>query len=232
MLSSTQADLPHEQSRERLLDAATQLFARLGYARASVRDITLAAGCNVAAVNYHFGGKEALYAEVFRARLTPLREVRLRRLEESLDRVDGVPPLGLVLDTLVRAFLEPLVADASGPLTMQLMVHELLEPHLPSNTLRDEMMRPVQEAMAAALRRSVPDLPADAALRSVHSIVGQIVHALLSRDLFADDPIRRHILERESMVRHIVGFSEGGVRALAAAAAAPPRPVSSPRRPR
>jgi len=48
-------------TRERLLDAAEKLFCQKGFEGTSIRDITAEAGCNIAAVNYHFGGKEKLY---------------------------------------------------------------------------------------------------------------------------------------------------------------------------
>ena len=50
-----------DSTRDRLLQAAERLFARQGYEATSVRDITAAAECNVASVNYHFGGKNKLY---------------------------------------------------------------------------------------------------------------------------------------------------------------------------
>ena len=43
--------------KERILDAAERLFARHGFYGISVRDITEAAGVDVALVSYHFGGK-------------------------------------------------------------------------------------------------------------------------------------------------------------------------------
>ena len=47
-----------EDTRERILIASQKLFADKGFDATSVRDITTEAGCNVASVNYHFGGKE------------------------------------------------------------------------------------------------------------------------------------------------------------------------------
>lgn len=46
----------------RIVEAAAEAFARVGYEGASVRMICQAAGVNPAAVNYHFGGKAALFA--------------------------------------------------------------------------------------------------------------------------------------------------------------------------
>jgi AcrR family transcriptional regulator len=53
-------------TRERLLRAATRLFADSGYRGASVRDICNQAGANPGAVSYHFGGKRQLYRSVLR----------------------------------------------------------------------------------------------------------------------------------------------------------------------
>jgi AcrR family transcriptional regulator len=52
------------QTRQRLLEAAGEVFAASGFRAATVRDIVQRAGANVAAVNYHFGDKAGLYAEV------------------------------------------------------------------------------------------------------------------------------------------------------------------------
>ena len=54
--------MKHSQEiRERLIEAARQQFARVGFDAASVRDITARAHANLGAITYHFGSKEALY---------------------------------------------------------------------------------------------------------------------------------------------------------------------------
>lgn len=61
-------------TRATLLATARRIFALEGYAGASIRGITSAAGVNLGAVTYHFGSKEALYHAVLREVLTPLRD--------------------------------------------------------------------------------------------------------------------------------------------------------------
>ena len=99
---------------ERIVEAAERLFAERGYRATSVRAITEAAGSNLAGVNYHFGGKEQLYREVFGRHMKRLREVRLEAIEgvelgggqdEDLEKLLGV---------FARAFFAPLVGDANG----------------------------------------------------------------------------------------------------------------------
>ncbi len=53
-------------TRQRLIQAATRLFADSGFRGASVRDICNLAGANPGAVSYHFGGKRQLYRSVLR----------------------------------------------------------------------------------------------------------------------------------------------------------------------
>ena len=78
----TNPDSAH--TRERLLDASERLFAERGFRSASVRDITRESSCNIAAVNYHFGGKANLYREVFLRRLRAMRKHRLDAIEAAL----------------------------------------------------------------------------------------------------------------------------------------------------
>src|SRR5262245_50873942 len=51
-------------TRQRLLEAAGPVFAQYGFDRATGKEICERAGANIAAINYHFGGMQSLYAEV------------------------------------------------------------------------------------------------------------------------------------------------------------------------
>jgi len=57
---------PNPDCRERILEAAGEIFADCGFRGATVRRICERAKVNVAAINYYFGGKEKLYTEVLR----------------------------------------------------------------------------------------------------------------------------------------------------------------------
>ncbi len=63
-MTTTRAD--GVETRKRLLDAAGVLFAEKGFRDTTTAAICRAAGANIAAVNYHFGGKEDLYAAAWR----------------------------------------------------------------------------------------------------------------------------------------------------------------------
>lgn len=92
------------ETRERLIDAAEKLLAEKGFEGVSLRELTSAAGANLAAVHYHFGGKEGLIDAVLEGHMAPVNQERLRRLDQILARKKK-PTVREVLE----AFLEPLV---------------------------------------------------------------------------------------------------------------------------
>ncbi len=93
----------------RLLDAAESLFSQQGFTSASLRAITTAAQANLAAANYHFGGKEALLSAVLERRLLPLNQQRSDRIDQVLAAATtaGTRP---EVEALIRAFIEPTFA--------------------------------------------------------------------------------------------------------------------------
>jgi AcrR family transcriptional regulator len=86
-------------TRERLLQAATRLFADAGFRGASVRDICDQAGANPGAVSYHYGGKRQLYRAVLRRAAAQLAE--LAPPAESSDQARPPDP-GAALRRLLR----------------------------------------------------------------------------------------------------------------------------------
>jgi AcrR family transcriptional regulator len=99
-------------TRERLLDAAERLFATRGIDAASVRDITDAAGANLAAVNYHFGSKYELIVAVVQRRADQLGQRRSELLDELEDA--GAVDLRSVIRAMVLPTAELVAADPSG----------------------------------------------------------------------------------------------------------------------
>ena len=206
---------PGAATRERLLDAAEKLFAAHGFISTSVRDITAEAACNVAAVNYHFGGKDKLYLETFRRRMVSMREERIRKLHQRLAAEDAERSVDFVLRAIVNAVMEPLTDQVSGPRVTELIWRELLDRRLPAEVFLDDAVDPTWGAYVDALREVCPDLDVKAARLCVQSIVGQVAHALQIRRLYESVPARRlQLATLEQLADHIVQFSLGGLEAM------------------
>ena len=92
------------ETKECILDVAERLFADFGFPLTSLRDITRDAGVNLAAVNYHFGSKEALLSAVLERRFRPINERRLALLDALEKEAGSGSP---ALEDILRAFLGP-----------------------------------------------------------------------------------------------------------------------------
>jgi len=212
---------PHEpsssQTRQRLLDAAEVLFSERGFRGASVRDITQEAGCNLAAVNYHFGGKVNLYREVVLRRMALLRAGRIGAVQRAMERAGGEASLEELLRSFSVAFLEPLVTSDAGRRWMNLMTREMLDPQLPSDLFYNEMTLPVRRELVSAMQRLFPALGDDAADLCMQSLVAQLVHVermQRSAQRAPDSELARYSVQ--GMLEHVVRFTAAAVRAVAA----------------
>ena len=201
------------QTRQRLLDVAETLFAEHGFAATSVRDITSAAACNLAAVNYHFRDKQNLYCEVFRRRLAVLRDRRIASISEARS---GAGSLEAVLGAFAAAFLEPLLDHSRGRLLMALFTREMLDPQLPAELFKSEFVEPVNQMLVEALMTTTPGLTPRSARVCALEVVGQLLQVAQREARARLDPAWEAGLPTlPEMVAHIVRFSSAGVRASA-----------------
>ena len=211
-----------EETSERILSAAQKLFSEKGFESTSVRDITTEADCNVASVNYHFGGKDNLYLETFRSMLVVLREQRMAVIGELMAR-DPVPTLEEFLQSFAEGFIDPLVDESRGRMFTILVSREMFNPRLPHNVFVDEFIQPLLERATAALAEVGPPLDPAAARLCIMSAVGQLLHAIKAHHLFACHDHPEVVPESlADYVSHFVRFSAGGIRACAEEAGSPP----------
>ncbi len=97
---------PRRPTKDKLMDAAERLFARRGFHGTSLRDITGAAGVDLALVNYHFGSKKQLLATVIERRGQVLNDERLERLAAARRQAAPGQPS---IEAIVGAFLDPIL---------------------------------------------------------------------------------------------------------------------------
>jgi len=204
-------------TRERLLDAAERLFAERGFKRASVREITAAAGCNLAAVNYHFGSKRALYRAVFSRRLGALREQRLAALRRVAGGSDAASTE--LLRAFAEAFLAPLDEEGGGQLGLRLIAQEMTDPQLPAGFFRNELVVPVNRALQQTVAAAAPELPERTVQLCVQSFLAQLLHIIHARQFAAlKGTALPHPFTVAELVDHIVRFTTAGIERLREAA--------------
>jgi AcrR family transcriptional regulator len=201
-------------TRARLLEAAEVLFAGRGYRGASVRAITGRARCNIAAVNYHFGGKAGLYRTMFRRRLRDLRDRRIRGIRAAMKDAGAGANLDGLLRAFTAAFLEPHLDGEDSRMLVRLFAREMVDPHLSPATVRREIVEPVTAAMCRAFREVGVPVRGRAARRCVQSVVAQLVHVVQMRGAAGGVyAAAGGDFAFPGIIDHIVGFSAAGIRA-------------------
>lgn len=203
--------------KDRLLDAAEKLFCERGFKGTSIRDIAASAGCNIASVNYYFGGKEKLYEEVWRRHLIPMRDARISSINKVMSKTGDRPNLEDLLRSFADTFVGSMVDTSKSLRLSKLMAREYIDSHLPADMFINEVMTPTINAMRTALIKTCPDLNESKIMPVVFSIIGQLVHLVHVKTLFEQggDDFNLPIFDSNEIIDHIVRFSAAGIRAYA-----------------
>jgi AcrR family transcriptional regulator len=174
-----------QDTRERILDVAERLFMARGYEGTSMRMITGEAEVNLAAVNYHFGSKEALLREVFRRRLEWLNRERLRALDELETQANGAPlKPSLVLEAFFGTLLRMGEDESLGGMTfLRLLGRTLTEPAEFIRTFFAGEYAEVIDRYKLALFRALPDVPKAEIVWRLHFMLGAMSYAIAGTDV-------------------------------------------------
>jgi AcrR family transcriptional regulator len=173
---------PQHETRTRILDAAEELFMQHGFEGTSMRQLTSRAGVNLAAVNYHFGSKDALIEAVFRRRLDPMNAARVAELE-ALEK-DG---RAAAPEAIIRAFVGPslrMIEDgkSGGRNFIRLLGRTYTDPAKGIRALIGQMYAPAMERYKRALQRALPQMPADELVWRMHFMFGTLAYTLAATD--------------------------------------------------
>ncbi len=147
-------------TRQRVPDAAGEVFAARGFAKATVREICKLADANVAAVNYHFHDKKVLYEAVL--------DHGYKLALEKYPPDGGLPASATPeqrLYAFVRSFFLRLFSEGAPACHGRLMARELAEPTGVLDKKVEQHVRPLFKLLSEILREIAgPELP-DAALK-------------------------------------------------------------------
>ena len=217
-------------TRVRILDAAELLFTEQGFEATTLRQITGAAGVNLAAVNYHFGSKEALIREVFRRRLTWPNQQRLQELDR-LEAAAGDKPLkpSQILEVFFGVALR-MAADTKGGgrAFMRLLGRTYTKPSEFVRGFLAEEYAAVIARFKAALIKALPGVPGEEILWRFHFMLGAMSYAISGTDalhVVAEDALDDD--DAEALYARLMSFMLGGLRAPL-----PALPARSAKRPR
>ena len=154
-----------------------------GFEGTSMRTLTAKASVNLAAVNYHFGSKDALIEAVFRRRLDPMNAARIA----ELDRLEAAPASTPSSEAIIRAFLRAslaMVEDAKsgGRNFIRLLGRAYTEPSKPIRALIGQLYAPAMARYKSAFERALPELPKDELIWRMHFMFGTLAYTLAATD--------------------------------------------------
>jgi len=202
------------ETKERILDTAEELFADRGFPGTSMRDITKAAEVNLAAINYHFGSKEALLIAVLERTTTPVNQDRLERLDRLEAAVAGGP---VEPEQLVRAFLTPLFEQRSGwtkPnfkwLKLLGRIHTEIDPDLRAKLA--SQFDPVVQRFSEAMQRSVPQLEPTELLWRGLFLIGSMAFTMTWGAAFFSTDVRTK-RDPSEILEELIRFAAAGIAA-------------------
>jgi AcrR family transcriptional regulator len=211
-----------EDTRQRLINAALEVFGNYGFDGASTRMLAEKAGANLAAIPYHFGGKEGLY----RAAAEFVVENSIREMAPALDRInrslaDGTVSRRIALE-LLHQLLDRFSALVIGPSDADtwagFILREQLHPGAAFEILHQGIMNVTTSVcarlLAIILNASEDDL---ALVMRVQTILGQVIvfrsgRASALRRLGTKEFSPRHLKMIQSIIRENVDRIIGNVK--------------------
>lgn len=132
------SEASQENTRNKILNAAGEVFAELGFEGATIRAITERAGVNVAAVNYHFRDKAELYTRI----VVDACSARAASREAMAKAADSPEER---LRSLIHHFVEYLLDPARPDWKRRLMAREMANPTTALDELVERNIRPFRD---------------------------------------------------------------------------------------
>ncbi|WP_116812269.1 CerR family C-terminal domain-containing protein [Steroidobacter cummioxidans] len=200
------------QTRQQLLEVAGRVFAERGYVYATSKEICERAQANIAAVNYHFGGKDGLYAAV-------LEEAHARLV--SIDIVTEITQSTASAADKLRLLLRKIVGEVAkrddGAWELRVLSRELMAP----TALMDKMMKNQVMPKARLVTGMIGDIlgvaPTHPAVsRATVSIVGPCLFLLIANPDWQKKIFPALLTDTDELVEHMVTFALGGLQSVAA----------------
>jgi len=218
--SGSQTTLATEKdadTRDRLLAAALQVFANRGIVSATLREITLEADANIAAVNYYFRSKEELTKQVLERYLRPINDARLKTLRACIpDDKEKSAPLACIVEALVRPMVELSLDPSGGRAIVRLLLQVRALPHPMTNTILAEQFDLIHRNFVDELSACLPHLTREEVALRYDFARGAVVQIL--GDL---DPIARRLpifhqihqqTDHEIIIQQLISFITAGFR--------------------
>lgn len=180
MVTSLDTPVRGDETRAQLIQSGLKLFGRLGYEAVATRMLAREAGVNLAAIAYHFGGKQGLYEAVTESVVGEIRgralPVALALRKDLADAGSDRAKLAVVAEKFIRAEIATFVSHGPRQEQIGLVLREYAAPSSAFPILFKNLIEPMHSAVSA-LAGAALGIPADdpRAILAAHAMIGQII---------------------------------------------------------
>jgi AcrR family transcriptional regulator len=210
-------DATSPDTKTRILDAAELLFMEHGYEATSLRQLTAAAGVNLASVNYHFGSKDVLFQAVLTRRLDPMNQERIALLEKLEREAAGKP---IACEKILFAMLIPALKLArdekrGGKHFLKVLGRAYADP---APFIRQFLSAQYAEMIARykeAFLRALPHLSKQELTWRLHFVMGALSYTLAGTDALRMLSQVASTDNEELMLQRLAPFLVAGLKAPA-----------------
>lgn len=199
------------ERKAQLLEAATKVFAEKGFRDTTISDICEAAKSNVASVNYYFGSKEDLYAEVWKT----AHQKTLKRY--PLDNGTGPDASSKeCLRAFIRSLLHRMLDSGQLGSAGKILMMELTNPTEAIELVKRDSLEPIRKRMRGIMLELLgPDVPEQKKIFCVLSTINQCFGLGLRKGSMPSplkEMKRQDLLEE--LTEHVTMFSLAGIEAV------------------
>jgi AcrR family transcriptional regulator len=216
--SSAEIRVLDASSKDKLFRSAEALFSTKGYREVSVRDIAARAGVHFALVAYYFGGKQALFNEVFRSHVAPLVQDGMKRLNSITH--NGRKPS---VEEILRAWILPCLRPGShkeGRMIHLRIIANLSHERWEYTKTVSRYMQHSHNAFIRALHSCLPHLSTETLMWRLHFVMGALFFGIRQpASLIALSGGRCNPNDLEATFDQILPYAAAGFRAPESAGA-------------
>jgi len=170
--SSAKNQVSETGSKDKIFRSAEELFSTKRFREVSVRDIAAHAGVHFALVGYYFGGKQALFDEVFRSHVAPLVEEGMKQLKDITD--EGRKPS---VEEILRAWILPCLQQGKpqkGRMIHLRIIANLSHERWEYTKTVSSYMQDSHNAFIEALHSCLPHLSMETLIWRLHFVSGAL----------------------------------------------------------
>lgn len=156
-----------KETKEKLLQTATKLFAKQGLDSVSTRDLVKASGVNLCSINYYFGTKQKLYDAVLDSVIEKMKSFADKQQNQTISANEE-------LELFVSNMVDFLCSNKISNDQAELIIKEIIQPTNVYNKLYTDVLEPMHNKLTSLVMR-LTDLSEHQAIIQAHCLIGQVL---------------------------------------------------------